>query len=140
MTDNLSPDRRAWNMSQIHGKNTHPELAIRKALHKAGFRFRLHRKDLPGKPDIVLPKHKTVIFAHGCFWHSHGCKDSRIPKTNTEFWSAKLTDNVKRDAESVRQLKNLGWTVKVVWECEVKDYVISLNNSKSLDLNYVFEK
>ena len=126
-------------MSRIRGKSTSPEIAVRKALHKAGFRFRLHRKDLPGKPDIVLPKYKTVIFVHGCFWHSHGCKDSRTPKTNTEFWCSKLTQNVRRDMGNIRNLKNLGWNVKVIWECEIKDQFILQNNFQLTGLDCAYK-
>ena len=121
MTDKLTPEKRSWNMSRIKGQNTAPELAVRKVLHKAGYRFRLHRKDLPGRPDIVLPKYKTVIFVHGCFWHSHGCKDSGTPKTNTGFWSGKLADNVCRDTKNQTLLKQQGWNVQVIWECEIRD-------------------
>jgi len=126
-------------MSRIRGKSTSPEIAVRKALHKAGFRFRLHRKDLPGKPDIVLPKYKTVIFVHGCFWHSHGCKDSRTPKTNTEFWCSKLTQNVRRDMGNIRNLKNLGWNVKVIWECEIKDQFILQNKFQLIGLDCAYK-
>jgi DNA mismatch endonuclease (patch repair protein) len=121
VTDKLTPEKRSWNMSRIKGQNTAPELAVRKVLHKAGYRFRLHRKDLPGRPDIVLPKYKTVIFVHGCFWHSHGCKDSGTPKTNTGFWSGKLADNVCRDTRNQTLLKQQGWNVQVIWECEIRD-------------------
>lgn len=112
--------KRSEIMGRIRGKDTKPELRVRKALHAAGYRFRLHRKDLPGRPDITLPKHKTVIFVHGCFWHGHeGCKANRIPKTNAEFWSAKIARNRERDAANRAALEALGWTVVVVWECEV---------------------
>jgi len=120
MTDKLSPEKRSWNMSRIRGRDTAPELAVRKLLHAAGFRFRLHRKDLPGRPDIVLPKYKTVIFVHGCFWHSHGCKDSGTPKTNSGFWSTKLADNARRDTKNRTLLEQQRWNVEVIWECEIK--------------------
>ena len=119
MTDKLTPEKRSWNMSRIKGRDTAPELAVRKLLHAAGYRFRLHRKDLPGRPDIVLPKHKTVVFVHGCFWHSHGCKDSGTPKTNTGFWASKLADNSRRDIKNQTLLKQQGWNVQVIWECEI---------------------
>ena len=121
MADKLTLEKRSWNMSRIKGRDTAPELAVRKTLHAAGYRFRLHRKDLPGKPDIVLPKYKTVIFVHGCFWHSHGCKDSGTPKTNTSFWAAKLADNVRRDIKNQALLTQQGWNVQVIWECEIRN-------------------
>jgi len=109
-------------MSRIRSKNTKPEILVRKWLHKQGFRFRLHQKDLPGKPDIVLPKYRTVIFVHGCFWHRHpGCKKTTTPSTNTEFWEEKFRKNVDRDVRNRETLEALGWKVIVVWECEVKD-------------------
>jgi DNA mismatch endonuclease (patch repair protein) len=107
-------------MSGIRGKNTRPEMIVRRALHKAGFRFRLHKKDLPGEPDIVLPKHKTVIFVHGCFWHKHECKYFKLPKTRQEFWSKKLEKNVERDYQHLDALRSLGWNVIQIWECELK--------------------
>lgn len=108
-------------MAGIKGKNTKPEIVVRKALHAQGYRFRLHDKKLPGKPDIVLPKYKTVIFVHGCFWHKHDCKHFKWPKTRPEFWREKIEGNVARDKKHAEELITLGWNVKVVWECEVKD-------------------
>jgi len=106
-------------MSRVRSKNTGPELIVRSLLHKQGFRFRLHRKGLPGKPDIVLPKYKTVIFVHGCFWHSHAfCSDATVPKSRTEFWVKKFADTIKRDESNQALLLNLGWKVVVIWECE----------------------
>ena len=106
-------------MGRISGKDTKPEVAVRKMLHCLGYRFRLHRKDLPGKPDIVLSKYKTVIQVHGCFWHQHeGCADSGVPKTNTDFWYGKLKGNVERDVRNTSALAGLGWNVEVIWECE----------------------
>jgi DNA mismatch endonuclease (patch repair protein) len=111
-------------MSQVRSKGTAPELALRSSLHSAGFRFRLHRKDLPGKPDIVLPKYKRVIFVHGCFWHHHeGCSKSKMPKTNVEFWQNKITANIRRDKTNQDDLAKLGWQVLVVWECDIKKNV-----------------
>lgn len=111
-------------MSGIKGKNTKPELLLRSALHKLGFRFRIQRKDLPGKPDIVLPKYKTIIFVHGCFWHRHpGCKYAYTPKSNIEFWTNKLEGNVIRDRLTEKALEELGWRILIVWECEVKTLV-----------------
>ena len=107
-------------MAHVKTKDTAPEVKLRSILHKNGFRFRLNRKDLPGKPDIVLPKYKTVIFVHGCFWHGHDCKRGRRPQTNTEFWNKKIDENIKRDKLDVIKLEELGWRVLVVWECELK--------------------
>jgi DNA mismatch endonuclease (patch repair protein) len=108
-------------MGRIRTKGTAPELALRSALHSAGFRFRLHRKNLPGKPDIILPKYKCVIFVHGCFWHHHeGCVKSTLPKTNVEFWQNKIAANVRRDKANQDNLAKLGWQVLIVWECDIK--------------------
>ena len=112
---------RSKNMSAIKSKNTKPEVEVRKLLHSMGFRFRLHKKDLPGSPDIVLPKYKTVIFVHGCFWHRHqNCKYASNPKTRREFWEKKFKENIERDKKNQEKLKNLGWKTKIVWECEIK--------------------
>jgi len=108
-------------MSQIRGKDTKPELLVRKFLFSNGLRYRLYDKKLPGKPDIILPKYKTIIFIHGCFWHGHeGCKYSALPETRTEFWSEKIEGNKKRDKENIEQLKNKGWNVLIVYGCELK--------------------
>ena len=118
---NKISDQRSRNMSAIKSKNTKPEIAVRKMLHALGYRFRLHRKDLPGSPDIVLPKYKTVIFVHGCFWHRHeNCKYASTPKTRKEFWESKFKANVKRDKEIQEKIKNIGWQSVVIWECEIK--------------------
>ena len=120
--DTLTKDRRSWNMSRIKSKDTVPEMRVRSALHHAGYRFRLHVKDLPGKPDIVLSKYKTVIFVHGCFWHRHkGCSNATMPSTNQDFWKEKFSQNVKRDKREQLKLKRLGWKVIVIWECELKE-------------------
>jgi len=109
-------------MSAIKSKNTKPEIAVRKMLHALGYRFRLHRKDLPGSPDIVLPKYKTVIFVHGCFWHRHeNCKFASTPKTRKEFWENKFNENMKRDKNNFKELKKLNWNLLVIWECETKN-------------------
>jgi DNA mismatch endonuclease (patch repair protein) len=106
-------------MGRIRGKHTAPEMAVRRAFHAAGLRFRLHSK-MPGRPDLVLPKYRSVVFVHGCFWHRHECVDGRVvPKTRTEFWQAKLTGNARRDTNNVALLEAAGWRVFVVWECEV---------------------
>ncbi len=120
--DTLTKERRSWNMSRIRGSNTSPELAVRSLLHRMGYRFRLHRRDLPGKPDIVLPKYKTVIFVHGCFWHRHrGCRFAYTPKSRIEFWEAKFAENLDRDRRARRELLKQGWRVVIVWECWTKD-------------------
>ena len=119
--DNLSPEKRSWNMSRIKSKDTTPECIVRSFLHRNGFRFRLHAQDLPGKPDIVLPKYKTVIEVRGCYWHRHeGCKDATTPSTNTEFWQRKFAATVNRDKRTAQQLQDLGWKVIALWECETK--------------------
>lgn len=120
--DSLTKERRSWNMSRIKGKNTKPEIVVRKMLHKLGYRFRLHRKDLPGCPDIVLAKYKTVIFVHGCFWHRHpGCRYAYSPKSRESFWKKKFEDNVARDQKNFSLLSDMGWSVKIIWECETRD-------------------
>lgn len=115
-------------MAAIASKNTQPEIALRRFLHALGYRFRLHRKDLPGSPDIVLPKLRTCIFVHGCFWHHHtGCRYASTPKTRSEFWMAKFSRNVERDLENVQALEALGWKVLIVWECNVRQGTERLN-------------
>lgn len=119
---NKTPLTRSEVMARIKGKDTGPEKAVRSLLHSLGFRFRLHRRDLPGSPDIVFPGRKAVVFVHGCFWHGHGCKQaSYAPKTNSEFWAKKLTQNMARDGIAKSELESLGWRVLVVWECEIKE-------------------
>ncbi|MDR1086378.1 MAG: very short patch repair endonuclease [Deltaproteobacteria bacterium] len=119
--DNISQDKRSWNMSRIRSKNTGPEKALRSMLHRAGFRYRLYDKKLPGCPDLVLKKYRTIIFVHGCFWHRHnGCINSVLPKTRVDFWKKKLDGNVVRDMKNVRVLSDAGWKIIIVWECELK--------------------
>ena len=109
-------------MASIRGHNTKPEIRVRSVLHKMGFRFRLHRNDLPSRPDIVLPRHRKIIQVYGCFWHCHrGCKISHDPKSNTEYWTPKLARTVERDAKNLRMLEDLGWKVLILWECEVRE-------------------
>lgn len=118
MVDIVSPSKRSQMMSGIRGKGTRPEMRVRQVLHAAGYRFRLHRKDLPGSPDVVLPRHRLAIFVHGCFWHGHqGCKLAKMPSTRTEFWTQKLQGNARRDTAAVAGLQAVGWRVLVVWEC-----------------------
>lgn len=120
--DVFSPEKRSQVMSRIRSKDTKPEKTVRSILHKLGFRFRINRKDLPGKPDIVLPKHKTVIFVHGCFWHRHGgCKYAYTPKSNTDFWNKKFSSNMKRDKDIQNKLGKSGWKVLTIWECEIRE-------------------
>ena len=120
--DTVSPEERSRIMSHVKGRDTTPEKRVRSLLHSMGYRFRLQRADLPGKPDIVLPKFKTVIFVNGCFWHRHpGCKRATLPKSNAEFWRQKLEKNVARDRRNIQTLKDLGWYVLIIWECELKD-------------------
>jgi DNA mismatch endonuclease (patch repair protein) len=121
MVDTITSERRSWNMSRIRARDTGPELRLRSLLHRAGFRFRLHAKKLPGRPDIVLPKYRTAIFVHGCFWHRHsGCRNATTPSTRAEFWQDKFDSNVRRDARNRADLEAVGWTVMTVWECELK--------------------
>lgn len=129
MVDTLTREQRSWNMSRIKGRNTGPELRLRSLLHRAGFRFRLHAKDLPGRPDIVLPRYRTAIFVHGCFWHRHSnCRYATTPSTNKEFWVEKFSGNVNRDARNRARLEEKGWAVITIWECELKsdaEYVVN---------------
>lgn len=121
MADVHDPETRSYNMSRIRGKDTHPELLVRKYLFGKGFRYRLHDKQLPGKPDIVLKKYKTVIFIHGCFWHGHeGCKYFKIPETNTDWWAKKIETNRERDEKNISSLINAKWNVFVIFECDLK--------------------
>lgn len=120
MADIVDPATRSRMMSGIQGKNTSPELLIRRALHAKGFRFRIHAKHLPGKPDLILPKYKAVIFIHGCFWHGHECRYFKVPKTRPEFWLEKIGKNRARDKSQIISLQALGWRVLLVWECAVR--------------------
>lgn len=121
MADVHNKETRSYNMSRIKSKNTKPEMLVRKFLHAHGFRYRLHVKNLPGKPDIVLPKYQTVIFVHGCFWHGHeNCKYFVVPKTRTEWWLNKINGNVANDKKAVRKLTENGWRIIVIFECELK--------------------
>jgi DNA mismatch endonuclease (patch repair protein) len=122
LTDKLSAERRSVNMSRIRSKGTAPEMLLRRMLHRCGYRFRLHRKDLPGKPDLVFPARKKVIFMHGCFWHQHpGCREGRVPGSRRDYWEPKLARNQQRDITAQAGLKAQGWQCLVLWECELKD-------------------
>jgi len=129
--DKITPEHRSWNMGRIHSRNTKPELAVRSLLHRMGYRFRLHRKDLPGKPDIILPKHKTVVFVHGCFWHRHNaCQYAYNPKSRVIFWKEKFNRTIERDNKNKTELESCGWKVIVVWECELYDPVSVISKLK----------
>ena len=133
MADVHDKKTRSYNMSRIKAKNTKPEMLVRRFLHANGFRYRLHVKDLPGKPDIVLPKYKTVIFVHGCFWHGHkGCKYYVIPKTKTEWWLNKINGNIANDRKAERALKKEGWKILTLWECDLKSQKFLKNLSSLL--------
>jgi DNA mismatch endonuclease, patch repair protein len=122
VVDTLSPAERSARMARIRSGNTMPELFLRKELHRLGLRYRLHRRDLPGKPDLVFPRYKAVVFLHGCFWHRHGgCKIASTPKSNTELWVSKFERNMSRDARVAMELRALGWKVVVAWECEANN-------------------
>lgn len=120
MTDTVDTKTRSKIMSSVKSKDTQIELIVRKALFAKGFRYKINDKTLPGKPDIALPKYKAVIFINGCFWHGHNCKRGKLPETNTDFWSQKINSNIVRDKQNIKQLKNLGWRVAVVWECSLR--------------------
>lgn len=122
MADIMSPEKRSQLMASISGKNTKPELKVRRAAHALGYRFRLHGAKLPGTPDLVFPKHRTVIFVHGCFWHRHGgCSKASTPTTRAQFWQAKFAANQERDARKAAALEAAGWKVRTIWECETKN-------------------
>ena len=135
MSDHLSPEKRSWNMGQIHGKDTKIEVLVRKFLFSQGFRYRKNVTSLPGKPDIVLPKYKTVVFVNGCFWHRHqGCPYCYVPKTKTAFWENKFQKNIENDQKHYEDLHKLGWNTIVIWECELK------HNKASITLNRLTEE
>ena len=120
--DTISSDRRSKNMRQIRSKDTKPEIAVRKLIHSMGYRYRLHSRNLPGKPDMVFSGRRKVIFVHGCFWHQHkSCISGRIPKSRVDYWRPKLTKNRKRDKTNQKRLKDFGWDCLVIWECEIQD-------------------
>ena len=119
MTNRTDAAARSAIMSRVRSKNTGPEIKVRQALHRAGFRFRIHRSDLPGTPDLVLSKYRLAVFVHGCFWHRHGCKRTTMPATNRQFWSEKFRRTVDKDARVLRELAETGWTTAVIWECQL---------------------
>jgi len=121
MVDVFSQGKRSWIMGRVKGRDTKPEMLVRSLVHHMGFRFRVHRRDLPGNPDVVLPRHRKVILIHGCFWHGHpGCPRSKRPTTNQTFWDRKLDGNLERDKRFLEELLRLGWKVLVIWQCETK--------------------
>ncbi len=121
MVDVLTKKQRSFNMSQIRGRDTKPEMVVRKMVHSLGYRYALHRKDLPGHPDMVLTKHRKIIFVHGCFWHMHKCRYGKVkPATNAKFWQSKREGNVARDKRNLRKLRKEGWKVLTIWECQTK--------------------
>ena len=122
LVDRLTQKRRSWLMSRVKSKNTSPEVRVRQVAHALGLRFRLHRKNLPGRPDLVFPKHKVAILVHGCFWHRHrGCSKASMPKSRIEYWQKKFDTNVARDTETEKELLRLGWRVLIVWECMTRE-------------------
>ncbi len=122
MVDVLTKKQRSFNMSRIRGKDTKPEIIVRKIVHRLGYRFRLHQRNLPGCPDIVLARHRKVIFVHGCFWHMHKCRYGKVkPATNAKFWQSKREGNVARDKRNLRKLRKEGWKVLVIWECQTRN-------------------
>ncbi|WP_208986144.1 very short patch repair endonuclease [Labrenzia sp. OB1] len=131
--DTRSPEQRRRIMQAVKSKDTGPELIVRRLLHSMGFRYRLHRKDLPGKPDIVFGPKKKALFIHGCFWHGHGCSKGRLPKSKLDYWGPKISSNLKRDERKKQELKKNGWSVLEVWQCETGD----LNSLKSKLLKFL---
>lgn len=117
--DTVTPTIRSQIMARVKGENTAPEMVVRKALHSAGYRYRLHRKDLPGRPDVVFSSYRLVVFIHGCFWHWHGCKRSRMPSSNINYWKKKIERNMERDRANQSLLNDDGWEIRIIWECQV---------------------
>ena len=120
MADTVAPEVRSRIMAAVKSKNTSCEMRVRRAIHGAGFRFRLHRKDIPGKPDLLLPRYRMAVFVHGCFWHWHGCKRSRMPSSNIEYWTSKINRNVTRDLMNRQNLEASGWEPVIIWECNLE--------------------
>lgn len=119
MADHVDRRKRSEIMAKVRSRDTGPEMQVRRSLHRAGYRFRVHRADLPGRPDLLFPRYKIALFVHGCFWHYHGCKKSKLPKTNIAYWTDKIQRNVSRDNRVRRDLEHLGWKWRVIWQCEV---------------------
>ena len=135
MADNLTRDQRSKNMSRIRSKDTKPEIIVRKKLHSLGYRYSLHKKGLPGKPDIFLKKLNLAIFVNGCFWHQHGCKKSSIPKSNKIYWTDKLKKNVSKDKKNKKILLDMGFNVLTIWECEIKKNIDSIESFLKTELH-----
>jgi len=127
MADHVTPERRSFIMSSVRSKDTKPELLVRRALHKLGYRYRVHSRDLPGSPDLVFSSRKKAIFVHGCFWHGHGCQWGRLPKSKLDYWKPKIEANRKRDKRNLTALREAGWSVKVVWQCELRNMEATLD-------------
>lgn len=126
MPDNVTPARRSQIMSLVGSKNTSPEMVVRRAIHAKGLRFRVHRNDLPGKPDLAFPRQKIAVFVNGCFWHWHGCRRSRMPSNNRLYWEGKINRNVQRDELNKRKLEDMGWTSIDIWECALDEGIASV--------------
>ena len=120
MADSVDKETRSAIMSKVRSKDTKPEMEVRRALHRSGFRFRLHRSDLPGTPDLIFPRHSLALFVHGCFWHRHGCKRTTMPATNREFWAEKFRRTLERDRKALKELEESGWDTAVIWECQLE--------------------
>lgn len=133
MGDSLSPGERSWNMSRIGRRDTHPELLVRSALHVRGFRFSRNPIKLPGSPDVVLTKWRVAVFVHGCFWHWHGCHQSKVPGSNTSFWTSKLTRNKDRDVVAMLSLVSMGWRVATIWECALRGSAAKRDFTRRMD-------
>lgn len=130
--DIFDKNKRSWLMSRVESKNTKPEIIIRSLIHQMGHRFRLYQNNLPGKPDIVLKRHRKIVFVNGCFWHGHdNCSRAKLPESNFEFWAAKIKNNKKRDHKNIELLRNLGWEVLVVWQCEMKNQLFLVEKLKT---------
>ncbi|MGO4638441.1 very short patch repair endonuclease [Mesorhizobium sp. 2RAF45] len=129
MPDHVSPERRSYIMSQVGTRNTKPELMVRQALHRLGYRFRLHRRDLPGSPDLVFPARRKVIFVHGCFWHGHNCRWGHLPKSRPDYWQPKIEANRERDLRNLAALGEAGWLSHVIWQCALRDPDTSLEKA-----------
>lgn len=131
--DRLTPEKRSWLMSRVPAKNTLAELRVRRIAHSLGLRYRLHRRDLPAKPDLVFPKYRVALFVHGCFWHRHpGCKKTTTPKSKVAYWKEKFKKNIERDKQAVLDLQALGWSVATIWECETKVEEVTIGRLRSL--------
>lgn len=133
MTDIYSKNKRSGIMSKISGKETKYEILVRKFLFRKGFRYRKNDKRLPGRPDIVLPKYKTIIFIHGCFWHGHHCKAGKLPETNKEFWENKINSNIERDKKNQHKLEKLGWKIIIMWQCKLKNKIMITKKLKEIE-------